>query len=208
MIHRSMFRAGFVFIAALGASLTAQEPARPDTRELVPQPMAWVAFQATLERNGVAVGRFLRDGHGSTRLELEAPDERGRMVIIHNVPQATYYVYRPGSGWTAQPMVLPTTGYLPVPVRRMDAGAARSEAVEGYAVFEQSRGTGRERRAPALNFFAVVRESADGLTVERYRGIQVATPPASAFVPPAGAAIIELREPGGIVARPVAGGGQ
>ena len=185
---------------------TAQEPARPDLRAVVAQPATWVAFQATLERNGVPVGRFLRDAQGSTRLELDAPDEHGRLVMIQNVPQAKYYVFRPGAGWTVQPMVLPTGGYRPLPVRRLDAGQPVSETEAGLTVFEQARLDRRERRAPALNFFAVVQESADGLTIERYRSIQMTAPPASAFVPPAGVSLTELGEPGGIVARPMPGG--
>jgi hypothetical protein len=66
-----------------------------------------VALRSVVEIDGVPAGRFWRDAHGSMRLELDVPDAEGRTIVIHNIPQATYYVYRPAGGWTAQPMLLP-----------------------------------------------------------------------------------------------------
>jgi hypothetical protein len=185
------------------AAQTPQVPA-PITTDVLAQPATWVPFQSVVEHNGVAAGRFWRDAQGSTRLELDAPDSRGRVICIENIPQATYYVFRPASGWTAQPMWLPTTGWQPRPVARVEAGTVVVE--DGWSAYERLRGPTRERRAPALNFFAVTREQPDG-TVERHRQIVVGDVPADLFAPPSGATVTVLTQPGGIVARPAPRGG-
>jgi hypothetical protein len=191
------------------ATLGAQDvPVRPrPSMEAVAQPATWVAFRSVVERDGVAIGRFWRDARGSTRLELDSPDAHGRTIIIENVPAATYYVFRPASGWTAQPMVLPTGGWTPLPVARMDVGTPVTEA--GLPAYERVTGTRRERRAPALNFFPIVRERLDDGSVERHRDILLGDVGASLFRPPFGVNVTERPDPGGIVALPMPrGGGQ
>ncbi len=199
---------GMAWLLLMTTTIVAQQPAAPgDFSDVIAQPATWVPFHADVERNGVQVGRFWRDRNGSTRLQLDVPDAAGRAIMIENVPEARYYVYRPATGWTVQPMLLPTQGWRPQPMPRLDAGIAVLE--DGLSAYERVRLRQRERHVPALNFFVVRRESLDDGSVERYRRILVADPPAGAFAPPANATVTALEQPGGIIARPAPrGGGQ
>ncbi len=147
------------------------------------------------------MGRFWRDRTGSTRLQSDAPDQEGRTIVIENVPQSKYYVYRPATGWTVQRMVLPTLGWRPLPLPRLDAGVPVIE--DGRAGYERVWQRVRERRVPLLNHFAVRRESLDNGTVDRYVRILVGDAADGLFTPPTNARPTVLDEPGGIVAQPV-----
>jgi hypothetical protein len=185
-----------------------QEPQVPGGRvtRAVTQPVPWVAFHAVVERDGVEIGQFWRDDKGSTRLELFAPDAEGHTILIQNIPTAIYYAYRPATGWTAQPMLLPSTGWHPQPVAVAEAGTTAREAVEGLPTRERLTVEGLALRAAALNFFPLVRQLADG-TVERHRRVQIGAVSGRLFVPPDGAVVVPLADPGGIVARPAQQGG-
>ena len=151
-----------------------------------------------IERNGVPVGRFWRDRNGSTRQQWDA---EGRTIVIENVRQAKYYVFRPLKGWTVQPMMLPTQGWVPQPMPRRDAGTTVVE--EGRDAYERVWQRVRERRVALLNFFPVRQESLDTGVVDRYVRIVVGDVADALFTPPATATPVVLDEPGGIVARPL-----
>ena len=160
-----------------------------------------MAFKADIERNAAPIGRFWRDRNGSTRLQWDLPDSDGRTIIIENVAQSKYYVYRPLKGWTVQPMVLPTQGWQPPPVPRVDAGTAVTE--DGREAYERVWQRVRERRVALLNFFPVRRESLDTGVVDRYVRIAIGDVADALFAPPAAATPVIVDEPGGIVARPL-----
>ncbi len=179
-----------------------QRPALPgESVDVIVQPASWVPFRADIERNTVQVGRFWRDRNGSSRLQWDAADQEGRTIVIENVPQAKYYVYRPATGWTVQPMVLPTLGWRPLPLPRLDAGVPVIE--DSRAAYERVWQRMRERRVPLLNHFAVRRESLENGTIDRYVRILVGDVADGLFTPPANARPTVLDEPGGIVAQPV-----
>jgi hypothetical protein len=202
------FISTLLLVVLLAVGVSAQRPPAPGTApDVAPQPTTWVPFQSVLEENGVTVGRFWRDAEGSTRLERSAPDAEGRTIIIENVTSARYYVYRPATGWTAQPMLLPTTGWHPREVQRSVIGTPVAEPIEGYTAHERATPEALERVAAGLNFLPLVRQrSADGVT-ERHRNVTVGDVPASHFEPPGDAAVTVLDTPGGIVARPASKGG-
>jgi hypothetical protein len=181
----------------------------------IPQPDGWVPFSADVaitEPDGsVSTGRFFRASDGSTREEGRGADYAG--IAIHNIPRAIYYEFTQGAtdkrnggrgSWTARPMQLPARGWKPERFHEDTPGLTPiSETVEGLTVYREERPDGTVLlRAPALNFFALVSEGGPLRRKRVYSNIEFGEPPRDLFEPPPGAHIIQLTEPGGIIAKP------
>ena len=128
-----------VLATMLTTVASAQErPVLPGATEaMFPQPATWVAVSAVIERDGVAVGQFRRAADGSTRIEWATPDASGRTIEIRNIGQRRFYTYGPATGWTAQPMLLPTQGWVPPRVSVRAAGVKVATTQDGYDVYER-----------------------------------------------------------------------
>jgi hypothetical protein len=99
-------------------------------------------------------------------------------------------------------MVLPPAGYPP-PRRWQDSQLVwQSQTVEGLEVYRSTTLDGEVLfEAPALNFFAVLREVPSGVK-DVYSEIKLHEPDPSLFEPPPGTAVEYVNEPGGIIWRP------
>lgn len=182
----------------------------------IPQPDGWVPFSAdvavTMPDGALGTGRFFRASNGSTREEGGGPDHFG--IAIHNIPRALYYEFNQGATdrrnagrgtWTARPMQLPARGWKPQRFHEGIPGLTRSpETIEGLMVYREELSDGTTLlRAPALNFFPLITSGGPLGRKRIYSNLQFGEPPQDLFEPPAGAVVIRLAEPGGIVARPL-----
>ena len=167
----------------------------------VEAPAAWVPLRAALVIDGEAAGRWWRGADGSTRVDRLAPDRRGVTIEIRHIATRRYYEYRPASGWTAHPMLLPTQGWEPDTLAPMTLGARVSDARSAHEVFEVRTRRGPERHIPALNFLKVSEYLPDGRSQVLTEIVSVA-PPDDLWQPPRGAAVLESHIPRGIVALP------
>ncbi len=173
---------------------------------VVKLPPTWVPFSSdvvtTQPGYPPSEGRFYRGSDGSERLEIAS----GPVIYaqIKNIGQRTFYHLKGGADhWTAQPMMLPPEGWLPLPEIAESAQTGRQpERVEGMTAYRQNRLHGWWVVAiPDLNFFDVESHFGDGKTA-RHFNITIGEPDPSLFVPPPGVKIVQITEPGGIVFTP------
>lgn len=178
------------------------------------QPATWVPFEAdvTILSPGEPniVGRFYRSSDGSTRLVTESEDRSQRVISIKNVSQQRLYILTRGGAWLSNPMTLPRNGWRPPQFAAGRAGIGEvplSQQVEGFQVYRQTlQGDDVVHlRAPALNFFPIVRQDLLSGKRQIYSNIRLIEPPAGLFTPPPGAAVRDRPEPKGIVAAPASG---
>lgn len=172
----------------------------------VPSPRSWIAFQAEWEKTkpgGATVkGRFYRNSDGSTRSESQFEGQSESLVAISNVGNNAYYERSVDGQWCSHPMRIDRAVYSP---QRMRSNANVTltklpEKVEGFEVYHLT-GVSRiiEDVVPELNFFAVVSQDPQTLTVQRYFNISVGPQDGQLFMPSAGTDVIHHTNLMGIV---------
>jgi hypothetical protein len=171
----------------------------------IPQPEQWVAFHATVLRTQPGTpdlaGDFWRSSDGSTRLELWT-NGKLESVMIKNVFRSLLYTFASRRGWVRQPMVLPPNGYRPLRHHANPNLIKEDALLEGRVVYRSHSPDGEiTKLAPALNFFVLVRDSANGKR-EEYSNVRVELPNPNLFEPPVDAVVIHQDEPGGIIWKP------
>jgi hypothetical protein len=189
----------------------AQDASPPDGTRIV-TPDTWVPFTATVRqvkpRPGretlIVVGRMVRAGNGSERLETGPENEPARVIDIKNIARALYFTTaRDTSGamyWVEQPMKLPAGGWKPPTMSERADRVRLKEKFDGREVVAVTVGPGQVNlMAPSLNFYPLVKTIA--LTGERIEAHVISTdePSAELFEPPAGAEIRRSDKPSGIV---------
>jgi hypothetical protein len=182
-----------------GGTVRAQEAPRQYT--LLSQPSSWVAFEADLTISKVEgksiKGKFFRASDGSMRLETGA-------TVIHNIPRSLYYQKTRMGPWESFPMTLPPEGWVP---DRYFAGRAGvglqplTEKVSGFEVYQQrnDRSGTIWLRAPALNFFDLVKTNSRTGARWSYSNVRLVEPNVALFLPPADDVVLIRTEPNGIV---------
>lgn len=198
---------GLVFLCLLFSHTGADSRGKqaPPLTDEIPQPLGWVAFAADVSRTspqGYRIsGRFWRAADGSTREEYDLTGESsGVGAMIKNIGTSLLYTLLPDGTWVSQPMVLPQGRFQPLRRRHGSAFQLSESTVQGFVVYRASgSGGGIELQAPALNFFPLRREYADG-GVDQYTNVRIGPPPPNVlFEPSPGASVTYLSEPGGLI---------
>jgi hypothetical protein len=171
----------------------------PQTPAPTGAPSTWVPFSADLKvtspDGNEATGRFFRDAHGCERQEIPTGPQGSLITTIQNFETGKFYRLM-REQWTVQPMKLSPGGAMP---RRPGGSLTKPSRHEGYEVFEQvtprrvnnvPAGSSRSLVAPALDYYAVVREMPNGRVQTAYN-IKVGPPPPELFLPPANAYVTE-----------------
>lgn len=124
-----------------------------------------------------------------------------KVISIRSIPRARAFYYSPRIGWNSNPMTLPAGGWHPLRYRKeMQNLTLRSDRIEGFELY-QLIGTAGDVQllAPALNFFALVRQHVKDGERWTYSNIQVREQDAALFEPPPGVSITAHATPIGIV---------
>jgi hypothetical protein len=194
-------------VMAGGAAAVARRSLVQQTREELPQPAAWVAFEAkvTVQRGGAEplVGKFYRSSDGSTRLETGPAEGDVRVVDIKNIPTKAGYVRKVDGTWISKPIDeasadlrpqrfhagMPFLARYPRKVSILKGQPYSLSSDTGFSAYQlmQSNG-GLLLLVPELNFFPIVRERLDGRR-EVYTDVSLLEPDVSLFLPPPGATV-------------------
>ena len=105
---RTSLAVAAVCVASLlagGTAALARRAVLQESREILPQPAAWVPFTAkvavTHTGADLVVGVFYRSTNGSTRLETGPVEGDSRVVSVKDVPHKTRYVRGPDGTWVS-----------------------------------------------------------------------------------------------------------
>jgi hypothetical protein len=178
--------------------------------QFVLQPTEWVPFSADVRHvkvsGAVSVGRFHRGSDGSTRSEAGPSLDDITVIAIENIRSRSFWVWNQHLGyWRSQPMDIPPDGWRPVPTRA-NIFTSVADKIEGFEVLRRGNSDGSfELVAPQLNLFPLVttcptaRPPATADCALRYYNIKIGEQPAELLELPAGAQVVPLAEPGGLV---------
>jgi hypothetical protein len=174
----------------------------------IPGPSTWVPFAADLrtvaDDGTVTVGRFYRNGDGSTRSQTGPSVVEITNIAIKNIPDVRFYTWNKRRGWSEQPMQLPPDGWKPRSLVLTPDVTVLTEKLEGFDVIKITHGPSSMYEVPQLNFFPVVtiREctSAPRTTVcgTWLSNIRIGEQPIEFFRPPSDQAVVPRSDPGGI----------
>jgi hypothetical protein len=150
-------------------------------------PAKWIPFVADFKGqcrgNDCVTGVTYRDANGSMRYERS--NATVSVVTINNRVNRTIYVRQPQGEWTqaAMPSNMPNRPPI-VSLAGLRGLSSTVESVGSFAVLRYARDDSVQFLAPALNFFAVRKETVDG--IEEHTNIRIENPSADLFLPPVG----------------------
>ncbi len=153
----------------------------------------WASFVAEIQRTEGGrdlVSRYYQNSSGSRRTEASSPDQKERVVTIHNLERRTSYFQGPGGDWAMLPLI---TGFREQPNRIPKSTAGLSLSPEeprlGFKVYLYVSKSGRRSLlAPDLNLLSMLSDDG-GSHREEVIAVKMEESAADLFYPPATASV-------------------